>query len=332
LGKRGRGGPQLTVDPYGDRPCAATGQTGDHYSRLRHDPLCNELAAVMRAAGVSAVREDAAAFSRVPMAHAQVLQLLFAGEGGPHRRYPTPDITAALPGAAGGAVDSRSEVPTIVEVKTLVYCPSWYRVSDVRPRAAVGRRAAAVPGERRRDLHALDAELFGTAEGARGPFEASLDAFPGGVLAVAVGAFGEWSESLVDLVGALADWGAELWMGRLAAPSLRLAKATLLRLWRQRLGMCALLGHARLMLARAHQLYLRLDRSGGPGGWRAGESAPVGAGPEVGVSGFASEADGACVRGAVGGLGVQGWQGHGRDVRGAAPGRAWAARAARACG
>lgn len=39
----------------------------------------------------------------------------------------------------------------------------------------------------------------------------------------------------------------------MAAPSLARAKATLLLLWRQRLGMCALRGHARLMLARAHQ-------------------------------------------------------------------------------
>ena len=67
---------------YGDRPCAAVGQTGDHYSRLRHDPLCDELAEVMRAAGVPAVREDVAAFSRVPMAHAEVLQRLFAQGGG----------------------------------------------------------------------------------------------------------------------------------------------------------------------------------------------------------------------------------------------------------
>ena len=131
---------------------------------------------------------------------------------------------------------------------------------------AVERRVAAVPAERASDLRVLDARLFGTPAGDRGPFEARLDAYPGGVRGLAVGAFGEWSNSLVGLVDALAEQGAERWMGRLAAPSLKQAKATLLRLWRQRLGMCALRGHARLMLARAHQLYLRPEHRGGVAG------------------------------------------------------------------
>ena len=59
---------------------------------------------------------------------------------------------------------------------------------------------------------------------------------------------------------------------------------------------------------------------------------PVGAGPEGGVKEFAREADGACVRLTVGGLGVQGWQGRGRAVRGGGPGRAWVAREVRARG
>ena len=198
-GGGGRGGAQLTVDRYGDLPCAATGQTGDHYSRLRHDPLCDALADIMRMAGVPAKREDVAAFSQVPMAHARLLQALYGQEGGPHRRYPTPDITADLPRAGGRAGDPRTDVPTIVEVKTVVYCQSWYRSLDVKARAVVDRRAAAVPGERRRDLHGLDRELFDVAEGTRGPFEARLDAYPGGVVGVAVGAFGEWSASLVSL-------------------------------------------------------------------------------------------------------------------------------------
>jgi hypothetical protein len=294
------------------------------FARLRHDPLCDALAEVMRAAGVAAQREDAAAFVGVPMAHAEVLRRLFAGAGGDRRRYPTPDITADLPGPGLGPAGERPAVPTMVEVKTVVLCPSWYRDSDVRERAAVGRRAAAVPAERRRGLAALDRELFGTAESARGPFEARLDAFPGGVLGVAVGAFGEWSESLVNLVGDLADCGAERWMGRLAAPSLAQARATLLRLWRGRLGMCALRGHARLMLARAQQLYLVQGRRGGPGWARREATAPVGAGPEIGGSAFARAAEGAyrrCCR--------AGRCGRARD--GAARG-AWAARAARARG
>ena len=150
-----------------------------------------------------------------------------------------------------------------------------------------------------------------------------------------MGAFRERSLSLVGLVDVPAERGAERWMGRLAAPSLKQAKATLLTLWRQRLGMCALRGHARLMLARAHQLYLRPERRGGgrgAGGLRAAMGVPVGAGPEGCVSEFSCEADRACVRLTVGGLGVQGWQGRGRAVRGDGPGRAWVAREARARG
>jgi hypothetical protein len=323
------GRPQRLVDPHGDIPCAAPGLEGDHYARLRHDPLCDALAGVMRAAGVPALREDAAAFAGVPMAHAEVLRRLFA-RAGARKRYPTPDITADLPGPGPAGV--HAAVPTIVEVKTIVYCPSWYRDSDVRERAAVGRRAAAVPVERRRQLAALDRELFATAEGARGPFEARLDAFPGGVLGVAVGAFGEWSESLVDMVHGLAEQGAERWMGRLAAPSMAQARATLLRLWRQHLGMGVLRGHARLMVARAQQLYLRQGRDGGAG-WARGEArAPVGAGPEVGDSAFARAVDGACCRGDGGGA-----RGRPRDFGARRPRDfgargAWAARAARARG
>ena len=70
----------------------------------------------------------------------------------------------------------------------------------------------------------------------------------------------------------------------------------------------------------------------GRGGLRAAMGIPVGAGPEGCVSEFACEADGACVRLTVGGLGVQGWQGRGRAVRGGGPGRAWVAREARARG
>ena len=328
-GGGGRGGAQLTVDRYGDLPCAATGQTGDHYSRLRHDPLCDALADIMRMAGVPAKREDVAAFSQVPMAHARLLQALYGQEGGPHRRYPTPDITADLPRAGGRAGDPRTDVPTIVEVKTVVYCQSWYRPLDVKARAAVDRRAAAVPGERRRDLHGLDRELFDVAEGTRGPFEARLDAYPGGVVGVAVGAFGEWSASLVSLVEALAERGAERWMGLLAAPSLQQAEATLRQIWRQRLGMCALRGHARLMLARAHHLYLCQGLHGGPGGPRAAAGAPVGTGPEVGESVFAHAADGAYER-CVTGLGMRGQRGPARCARAVAPGRAYHVQRARA--
>ena len=62
-----------------------------------------------------------------------------------------------------------------------------------------------------------------------------------------------------DAVGA----DAYFWMGRFAAPSLKQAKTTLLRLWRQRLGMCVLRGHAKLMLARAQQLCPRPGERGG---------------------------------------------------------------------
>jgi hypothetical protein len=313
------------VDPFGDAACAETGVSGDHFARLRHDPLCDELGRIMRAAGVHAVREDAAVFARVPLAYAEVVRQLFARG---RRRFPTVDISADLTGVGLGYAEQQGTAlgPTLVEMKTVQYCPSRYHARDVVARAAVDRRVAAVSGERRRALAALDREFFGTTEGARGPFEARLDAFPGGVLGVGVGAFGEWSASLVGLVQGLASCAAERWMGRLAAPSLAQARATLLLLWRQQLGMCALRGHARLRLARARQLYSELGGRGGAGGapWEA--QPPVGAGPEVGNSSFARAADGVYWRCPAG----RDERPSGRGVRGAYHARAARAQRARA--
>ena len=309
------------VDAFGDVPCAERWVPGHHFSLYRHNPLCVTLAGIMREAGAPATREDAAAFAGVPMANAELLRRLFAAAQS--RRLPTPDITVDLPGGPGAP-----PVPTIVEVKTFQYCPSRYRASDAQPRVAASRRAAAVPAERRRDLAALDRSLFNTPAGVRGPFESRLDAFPGGVVGVAVGAFGEWSESLVDLVDRLAEHGAERWMGRLAAPSLRQARATLRRIWRARLGMCALRGYAALAIARAQEVYRSQGRRGGPSGARRGAGAPIGAGPEVEDSEFARAAEGAFAWYCAGSRGAPG----GRAVRGLSASREWARRAARARG
>ena len=132
---------------------------------------------------------------------------------------------------------------------------------------------------------------------------------------MATGAFGEWSSSLVELVDGLAAHGALRWMCRLGAPTPDMAKATLLRLYRQRIGMCVLRGHARLLLARAQQVYLQQGRGVGAAWAQRGAPAPVGVGPEVGGSAFARLADGAYWRGDVqgprgaGGMGGLGWGG-----------------------
>jgi len=240
-------------------------------------------------------------------------------------RLPTVDLVLDRP-----TLDGRS-LATQVELKTIHMGPARYPPArGVLPRAAVDARASAVPRERVAQLVALDRKFLETPEGVRGPFEARLDAFPGGVLGVATGAFGEWSSSLVELVDGLAAHGAGRWMCRLGAPSLDTAKATLLRLYRQRIGMCVLRGHAKLLLARAQQVYLQQGRGAGAAWAQRSAPAPVGVGPEVGGSAFARLADGAhwwCdVRGSrgAGGGGGRGWgglAGRGAPWRGVGRGR-----------
>jgi hypothetical protein len=77
-----------------------------------------------------------------------------------------------------------------------------------------------------------------------------------------MGAFGEWSQSLVDLIKTFASMGAEAWQARLGAPTVAASRSTLLWLMRAELGMCVVRGHAQLVLRRARMLAAQLPRGG----------------------------------------------------------------------
>ncbi|KAJ1626654.1 hypothetical protein T492DRAFT_878118 [Pavlovales sp. CCMP2436] len=94
-----------------------------------------------------------------------------------------------------------------------------------------------------------------------GPMQARAQTFctAGGpaLTALVIGAFGEWSDDLESFVGDLASMGARALQARMGAPSAAQARSTLLWKMRQEIGMCALRGHAKVIIARA-----RLERTG----------------------------------------------------------------------
>ena len=104
--------------------------------------------------------------------------------------------------------------------------------------------------ERRSQLQELDRTVFGTRPGEVGPFEARLNTFPE-IIPFVVGAFGEWSPAIDQVLKTFARMGRDVWMGRLGAPSARAAERTLLDRMRRELGMCGLRGNAQMLINRA---------------------------------------------------------------------------------
>ncbi|KAJ1630467.1 hypothetical protein T492DRAFT_871728 [Pavlovales sp. CCMP2436] len=107
----------------------------------------------------------------------------------------------------------------------------------------------------------IDRDFFHTTPGQTGPMQACAQTFctAGGpaFAALVIGAFGEWSDGLESFVRDLASMGARALQARMGAPSAAQARSTLLWKMRQEIGMCALRGHAKVIIARA-----RLERTG----------------------------------------------------------------------
>ena len=156
------------------------------------------------------------------------------------KRVLTPDLRAHINGAMW-----------LIEMKTVHYGPSRYTRWPAQFNHAVERRAALVPVERLKDIIDTDQTVFNTPPGTEGPLQQRLRTGSQGFTGIATGAFGEWSQTLVDLIKIIADMGASRWMDKLAAPSPAQARSTLMRLMRGQLGMRVARGHARLILERA---------------------------------------------------------------------------------
>jgi hypothetical protein len=156
------------------------------------------------------------------------------------KRVLTPDLRAYLNGAM-----------SLIEMKTVHYGPSRYTRWQALFNHAVERRAAQVPVERLKDIIDTDRTVFNTPEGVVGPIQQRLRTASAGFTGIATGAFGEWSQTLIDLIKIIAEMGASTWMDRLGAPSPAQARSTLMRLMRGQLGMRVARGHARLIIERA---------------------------------------------------------------------------------
>jgi hypothetical protein len=252
------------IDAFGDNLVAATGAgvTGCHIAKIRHDPILALLAEFARSVGAFARTEVGDIFGSVLAANPAAYHLYYGGVG--RRPGPKVDFYAEYDHWGGRAV------PRLFELKTIAFCPTRYKDTDGQyPQGAVGRRADALPGERIKELIELDRDFFHTPAGQTGPMEARALTFcpPGGdpFTALAVGAFGEFSVGLETLVADFASMGARALRGRTGAPSEQLARTALLWKMRQEIGMCALRGHAKVIIARA-----RMENIGGGGAAHGG--------------------------------------------------------------
>jgi hypothetical protein len=253
------------VDRFGDALQASTCFTGDHF-RPQHDAVVRTLVHFGRYyAGTVAVHEDSNVFGSVLRQCPQ--QRLPAAED--CRRAAVVDARIALPGTHGG----RALVDYLLEQKCVHVSPSRYGGRSTRQAQAVARRAESIPGERLAQLQAVDRRLFGTAPGQVGPMEQRLNSFPP-VLGTVTGAFGEWSESIVNLLKTFASMGADAWQARLGAPTVAASRSTLLWLMRSELGVCVARGNARLLLARARAVSAQRVRPGRAAGASSVDGAP----------------------------------------------------------
>jgi hypothetical protein len=241
-GTGGRG--TVTVDPYGDALTCAT-LPGDHYRKVRHDPLVRLVATFAREfAGTYAEPEAwsaiAAALHGDPQASAQVLQRMAAG--GNLRSF-VPDLLLFLGRTPEAAVDR------LLELKTVHVGPTHYPWYMRSPRAAVNKRARDVPAAYDRKAAALDARLFNTPPGQTGPVQDKLRSY-GPVLPFVSGAFGEINDDGDHVLETLAIMGAEDWHHQLDTVSPDAAQAFLHHHMRMQVGMCGARGNARMLLYR----------------------------------------------------------------------------------
>ena len=259
---------QQRLDVYGDALAASTAMAGHCVKGLQHDPIVNAVYRFAREyAGTTAQAEDADTFGSILRQNPGHLRVPAARD---RTRTVTVDLRVALDTPDASSVD------TLVELKTVHYCPTRYGGAAALRKQAVEGRAAALPAERRREIAATDAAVFGTPHGQKGPMETRLDTFPE-IVGIVTGAFGEWSQTLIDLLKTFAAMGADAWQAKLGAPSRGAARSTLLWKMRGELGTCVARGHARLILERVRSLPAQLARrAGGAAGVRTPRRAPPG--------------------------------------------------------
>ena len=246
------------VDPYGDELAAAITFAEGHFAKFQHDPVLYALYDYARTYGSTFAKLEDADFFGSVLRNGPVAR---SPDALARKRVLTPDLRVHL-----------NQAMWLVEMKTVHYGPSRYTRWPADFNHAVERRAALVPVERLKDIIDTDRTVFNTPQGVEGPLQQRLRTASKGFTGIATGAFGEWSQSLVDLIKIFAEMGASKWMDRLGAPSPEQARSTLMRLMRGQLGMRVARGHARLIIERARAV------GGGSAEARGFARGPAGAG------------------------------------------------------
>jgi hypothetical protein len=223
------------IDPRGYNVLAST-TTGGIVAKMRHDPVLTTLAVAAREAGVFARAEDRGFFGLVvpPGSRHLVANMM------------RPDGLLQIPGQS----------MALLEVKTMTPCATWYGSNWTWD--GVARRATAVHREYLSHARATDRKLglavpapAGGRSGPNavvGPVEARLQSIAP-VRALVFGGFGEASQDVHQLVGALAEAGAARLGVQLRVPRDQ-ARARLRQILVQRLGFVSCLGIAQQRLQR----------------------------------------------------------------------------------
>ena len=182
---------RATVDHFGDSVMAAP-LPGDTW-RTKHDTIKTSIHGLLLWSGL---RADCGVYGL--FSHLIPAQDPTRGEGlewGRKRQALLPDFRLELPNPLG-TTDS-----TLAELKTIgAVCSRYPRGNRNK---AVERRAGLLQGEYVRKVARVDQQVLGTPRGEVGPLQRKLESF-GDILGLVVGAFGEGSADLHDLVHTMA--------------------------------------------------------------------------------------------------------------------------------
>ena len=168
------------------------------------------------------------------------------------RLGPRPDMVYRL------LVDGAWTPERLLELKTVHYSPTRYRATYKSPGAAVAARAVHIPPDYRGKCRTLDRRYAvpPPPHGQPGPAEARLDQFDK-ITCVVVGAIGEFSEHLHELVSRMAEAGAQHFYREMLCQDVVTAQAVLTWQIRSRLYFAAVSESAHLLLERLQTLVHR---------------------------------------------------------------------------
>ena len=193
---------RTTVDSYGDKVMAAH-LPGDSW-RTRHDTIKSEINRLLMWCNIPSTCEVFGLF-----AHLISQEGLNRLDKGRARQGMVPDYLLQLPSPTGGRTSR------LAELKAINCCPTRYSAGDRAK--AVDKRANLLQNEYRRKARVADQTYCNHNVDRTGPVERKLLQF-GNLFGLVVGAFGEGSEDLHELIQILAEskvgalglrWGRE---------------------------------------------------------------------------------------------------------------------------